>query len=138
MKRYFVDTSFWIALLDRRDPAHSQVTAFWQEMAKQPVRLTTSDYILDEAYTFLRRHVDLQAAIDLHDVVQASRLIEVAEVRAPIRTDAWATFVKYNDKVLSFTDCTSFVLMWRMGLLEALTLDADFAQVGFVQVPSAA
>lgn len=135
MRRYFVDTSFWIALFDRSDAAHDDVTAFWQELAGRPVRLTTSDYVLDEAYTFLRRHVGLQAAVDLHDAIQASRLIQVAEVRAPIRAAAWDTLVKYQDKVLSFTDCTSFVLMWRMGLTEALTLDADFAQVGFVQAP---
>ncbi len=135
MNRCFVDTSFWIALFDRDDPAHERVTAFWQELAKEPVRLITSDYVLDEAYTFLRRHVDLQAAIDLHDAVQASRLIDVLEVRAPVRAAAWDALVKYDDKVLSFTDCTSFVLMWRMGLSEALTLDADFAQVGFVQRP---
>ncbi|MBM3134442.1 MAG: PIN domain-containing protein [Chloroflexi bacterium] len=135
MRRYFVDTSFWIALFDRSDPAHDQATTFWQGLATKPLRLITSDYVLDEAYTFLRRHVGLQAAVDLHDAIQASRLIEVAEVRAPIRAAAWDTLVKYDDKVLSFTDCTSFALMWQMGLTEVLTLDADFAQVGFVQVP---
>jgi predicted nucleic acid-binding protein len=135
MRRYFVDTSFWIALFDRSDPSHDKVTTFWQGLAKKPLRLITSDYVLDEAYTFLRRHVGLQAAVDLHDVIQISRLIEVAEVRAPIRAAAWDTFVKYDDKVLSFTDCTSFVLMWQMGLTEVLTLDADFAQVGFAQMP---
>jgi len=135
MRRYFVDTSFWIALFDRSDPAHDRVTTFWQGLAKKPLRLITSDYVLDEAYTFLRRHVSLQAAVDLHDAIQTSRLIEVAEVRAPIRAAAWDTLVKYDDKVLSFTDCTSFALMWQMGLTEVLTLDADFAQVGFVQRP---
>ncbi len=135
MRRYFVDTSFWVALFDRSDHSHKQVTTFWQGLAKKPLRLITSDYVLDEAYTFLRRHVGLQAAIDLHDVIQTSRLIEVAEVRAPIRAAAWDTLVKYDDKVLSFTDCTSFALMWQMGLTEALTLDTDFAQVGFAQMP---
>ena len=137
MKRYFVDASFWIALFDRSDAAHDAVTAFWQDLARQPVRLTTSDYVLDEAYTFLRRHVSLEAAVDLHDVVQASRLLQVVEVNAVVRTAAWETLVKYDDKVLSFTDCTSFVLMWRMGLREALTLDGHFIQVGFVQLPAA-
>jgi uncharacterized protein len=137
MKRYFVDASFWIALFDRSDAAHDLVTAFWQNLAGQPVRLTTSDYVLDEAYTFLRRHVSLEAAVDLHDVIQASRLLQVAEVSAAIRTAAWDTLVKYDDKVLSFTDCTSFVLMWRMSLKEALTLDKHFAPVGFVQLPAA-
>jgi predicted nucleic acid-binding protein len=137
MKRYFVDASFWIALFDRSDAAHGTVTAFWQDLAGQPVRLSTSDYVLDEAYTFLRRHVGLEAAVDLHVVVQASRLLQVVEVSAPIRTAAWDTLVKYDDKVLSFTDCTSLVLMWRLGLKEALTLDGHFAQVGFVQLPAA-
>lgn len=135
MKRYFVDASFWIALFDRSDAAYDVTTAFWQEMASRPVRLTTSDYVLDEAYTFLRRHVGLQAAVDLHDVVHASRLLQVAEVSASIRAAAWDTLLKYDDKVLSFTDCTSFVLMWRAGLKEALTLDGHFAQVGFVRLP---
>ncbi len=135
MKRYFVDASFWIALFDRSDAAHDVTTAFWHEVANRPVRLTTSDYVLDEAYTFLRRHVGLQAAVDLHDVVHASRLLQVAEVSASIRVAAWDTLIKYDDKVLSFTDCTSFVLMWRAGLKEALTLDGHFVQVGFVQLP---
>jgi predicted nucleic acid-binding protein len=135
MKRYFVDSSFWIALFNRNDAGHDIATLFWQELAHQSVRFATSDYVLDEAYTFLRRHVGLQAAVELHDVIQASKLIQVAEVSAPIRVAAWNTLVKYDDKVLSFTDCTSFVLMWRAGLTEALTLDADFAQVGFIQHP---
>ena len=135
MRRGFVDTSFWIALFDRDDPAHERVTAFWQELAREPVRLMTSEFVLDEAYTFLRRHVDLHAAMDLHEAIQASRLIEVLEVRAPVLTAAWDTFIKYDDKVFSFTDCTSFVLMWRNDLTEALTLDTDFAQVGFVKLP---
>jgi predicted nucleic acid-binding protein len=135
MKRYFVDASFWIALFNRNDAFYDVATLFWQELAHQSVRFTTSDYVLDEAYTFLRRHVGLQAAVELHDVIQASKLIQVTEVSAPIRAAAWNTLVKYDDKVLSFTDCTSFVLMWRAGLTEALTLDADFDQVGFVQLP---
>jgi uncharacterized protein len=137
MKRYFVDASFWIALFDRSDAAHGVVTAFWQDLAGQPVRLSTSDYVLDEAYTFLRRHVGLDAAVDLHDVVQASRLLQVVDVSAPVRAAAWDALVKYDDKVLSFTDCTSFVLMWRLGMKEALTLDGHFAQVDFVQLPAA-
>ena len=32
----------------------------------------------------------------------------------------------------SFTDCTSFLLMKELGLREALTKDAHFAEAGFV------
>lgn len=135
MKRYFVDASFWIALFNRNDAFHELTVIFWQELAHQPARFVTSDYVLDEAYTFLRRRVGLQAAVDLHNAIQASKLIQVAEVSASIRGAAWDTLVKYDDKVLSFTDCTSFVLMWRAGLTDALAFDGDFAQVGFRQLP---
>ncbi len=39
-------------------------------------------------------------------------------------------------KTYSFADCTSFVLMRRLGITRAATLDADFAREGFEVLPS--
>ena len=50
-------------------------------------------------------------------------------------TYPWRLFLARRDKEYSFTDCTSFVLMRRLGLDAALALDADFAQEGFRTFP---
>ena len=45
-----------------------------------------------------------------------------------------AYFARYQDKVYSFVDCLSFVLMDRLGIREALTVDGDFTH-RFVALP---
>jgi predicted nucleic acid-binding protein len=48
---------------------------------------------------------------------------------------AWELFDARADKEYSFTDCTSFVLMRRLGISTALAADDDFVQEGFEVVP---
>ena len=36
--------------------------------------------------------------------------------------DAWRVFVSFNDKDWSFTDCTSYAVMQKLGITEALAL----------------
>src|SRR3989338_7867485 len=48
---------------------------------------------------------------------------------------AWALFERRPDKSYSFTDCTSFVLMRRERIGDAIALDEHFAQEGFTVAP---
>jgi predicted nucleic acid-binding protein len=135
VRRLFVDTAAWIALLDVSDERHQDAMRFWNEFKARPVRFITSDYVLDEAYTHLRLSLGLRAAVALHDFVQGSRAITVVEVGKGVCQDAWEVFVRYSDKEWSFTDCTSFALMRRLGLGEVFTFDDDFRQMGYVVQP---
>ncbi len=47
-------------------------------------------------------------------------------------TSDYILFKKYDDKDLSFTDCTSFALMKRLKVQTAFTFDGHFQQVGFM------
>lgn len=49
---------------------------------------------------------------------------------------AWRLFVERPDKRYSLTDCLSFVVMRRLKLNTALTLDRHFAQEGFEVLPT--
>lgn len=59
--------------------------------------------------------------------------IEYVIIDDVIEKEAWEVFKKYNrDKLWSFTDCTSYVLMKSMGIDMAFTFDErDFRQMGF-------
>ena len=48
---------------------------------------------------------------------------------------AWELFCKRPDHTYSFTDCTSFVIMRRLGIKTAAALDDDFASEGFESLP---
>ncbi len=132
----FVDTSAWVALLDVSDGYHARASAFWRSALEDGRRFLTSDFILDETYTLLRRRRrGLKMAVALHDLIDASEIIDEPEIDAELRALGWEIFVGYEDKVLSFTDCTSFALMRERKLIEAFTFDSDFERAGFIVLP---
>lgn len=47
---------------------------------------------------------------------------------------AWDVFRRYADKQWSFTDCTSKVVMEKLGIRKAFAFDRHFAQFGSVEV----
>ena len=132
----FVDASAWVALIDRADRVHPPARRFWRGLEGSRRRILTSTSVLDETYTLLRRRRKGRTmAMTLHDLLEASQVVEIAEVDASVRDDAWFLFVGPVDKILSFTDCTSFALMHHRKILEAFTFDGDFARTGFIALP---
>jgi len=132
----FVDTGAWVALFNRRDRDHSQASGYWSKVRDERRPILTTDYVLNETYTLIRRtRAGLQGAIEFHRLVTESRVIEITEIDADCRERAWDLFTRYDDKVLSFTDCTSFAFLHARGLSEVFTFDSDFAKVGFTERP---
>ncbi len=43
---------------------------------------------------------------------------------------AWDIFGRYRDKIFSYTDCTSFAVMQRLGIGAAIAIDEDFRSFG--------
>ena len=64
-------------------------------------------------------------------------VVEGAEHREPQRAPLAARLAA-GHRSLSLVDCTSFEIMRRHGLGEALTLDRDFARQGFRVTPAPA
>ncbi len=48
---------------------------------------------------------------------------------------AWVLWLARPDKTYSFTDCTSFVVMRRLGLQSVIAVDTDFQREGFLLPP---
>ena len=57
-------------------------------------------------------------------------------VRAQDEDRAKAILFRYDDKDFSFADVISFVVMERLGITHAFTLDEHFAQYRFIVLTS--
>jgi hypothetical protein len=132
MERAFVDTGAWYAYINAKDPDHFKVREILESFNG---RLVTSSYIFDEIVTLVLGRLGHQRAVKVGEVLLSPRAVEMVRIRAVDEQSAWQLFQERSDKMYSFTDCTSFVLMRRLNLTKALTLDEHFAQEGFEVVP---
>jgi hypothetical protein len=132
MHAVFVDTSAWYALAADKDVNHSLARNF---LAESNI-LVTTNFIIDETITLTRVRVGYKSALWMGNRLWSGQLAAIISVTRDDEQSAWQLFKQYNDKRFSFTDCTSFAVMSRLGLADAFTFDADFIQTGqFRRVP---
>jgi predicted nucleic acid-binding protein len=127
----FVDTSFWVAYRYRRDAHHRDAVALWSDRSHP---LTTTDLVVGETWTFLRRKAGHPEAVGFLDAVEASPRLSVIEVDPAAKAAAWSWLRRHDERDYSFLDGTSFQVMRRLRMTEALAFDGDFAAAGFIEV----
>ncbi|MDI6786680.1 MAG: PIN domain-containing protein [bacterium] len=137
MKKVFIDTSAWVAINSKDDQYHNEDCLINQKLIIEGYRYITTNFVLDETYTFMRYEVSHKKAVEFgHEVVklEKSRKVEVVPVSKEIEKSAWEIFEWYDDKDFSFTDCTSFMIMEQLGVTEVFTFDHHFEQYKFTQI----
>ncbi len=128
MKPVFAGTGFFLALINPRDQ-YDGTASDWNSRLSVPL-ITTAWVPLEFA-----------------NAISASRSRNrFGQVTAKLRSEPDATiiapqpelfdhgsqlYISRLDKEWSLTDCISFVVMEREGLLDALTADRHFEQAGF-------
>lgn len=127
----FVDTAGFFALWDASDTHHAEAVALQAKLRSRRRRLVTSDYVLDETITLLRYRHSHAAAVDFLSTIRNSRAIRINWIGSEIFDAAGSLFAERPDKEWSFTDCSSFVAMRRLHILDAFTTDHHFKQAGF-------
>ena len=127
----FADTSFWVGLQIARDSRHSDAATVWNEN-RQPVRTSTA--ILGETWTLLNRRAGHTAAVAFIDAIERSGTVSVVGIDDEVDRRAWTWLRAHDERTYSYVDATSFELLRRDRLTEALAFDGDFSAVGFVEV----
>jgi len=128
----FVDTSAWLAISDVRDGNHTRAREVQRDLVTGKAgRLITTDYILDETLTLMRKRTGLDGARRFLAGLETSRSVQVIWVGQEQFQSAKAAFLDQGTRSWSFTDCTSFVTMRELGITTAFAFDADFEQAGF-------
>jgi uncharacterized protein len=127
----FVDSSFWIGLQIRDDQHHRDARRLWIA-EREP--LVTTNHVVGESWTFLRRRYGHDVARDFVDTIVRSSRITIERVDEETEREAWTWLRRHDERVYSFVDATSFAMMRKLGLLDALAFDGDFSAAGFVEV----
>jgi predicted nucleic acid-binding protein len=137
VKSTFVDTSAFVALVDRKKRNHRSAKRALDALAKARTPLITSAFVADEVITLVRMRLSHAIAVQTGEALLRSQWCRLLEVDDAIRESAWSIFVRYDDQSFSFTDCTSFALMRALDAREAFTFDrSDFAAAGFTVIPT--
>jgi uncharacterized protein len=133
MRRVFVDTGGFVALLVAEDQMHGRAAELFSTASRERWLLVTTNVVVIETYSVLlaRARDGRRAAISFLDAVRASSAALAVE---PIRADDEATaetLVRtHADKTYSLCDAISFVVMGRLGITEAIAFDRHFREYG--------
>ena len=122
MSPVFVDTSIWYAAADDGDASNETARGLLTERAGS---LVTSDLVLAELWNLVNARIGHGIA----NRVVAAVVGGIARVECTTGADleaAEAVAAAFDDQSFSLTDRTSWALMERLAIMDALALDADF------------
>ena len=132
----FIDTSAWLAMSDSRDGNHRAALTLHRDLVGgHSGRLVTTDYVLDETLTLIRKRSGPEVVRVFVSGLTESRSVLQIWVTPEHYREAQAVFLDQGKRAWSFTDCTSFVVMRELGILSAFCFDHDFREAGFETRP---
>jgi uncharacterized protein len=132
MRRFFVDTFYWIALFSARDRWHGRVMAF-DDTLDATDQLYATDEVLTALLTYYSTatpRLRTRAARYVQTLLDTPGLTVIPQSRTGF-LQALTLYLTRPDKHYSLTDCGSMQVMRREGLTDVLTNDRHFTQEGF-------
>ena len=127
--RFFLDTAFVQALLNRNDQYHRIAKSRLNELRTAKEVWTTEAILIEigNALSVAQR----AAAVRFITQCYATPNIHVAPVDTGLLNRALGLYGERTDKEWGLTDCISFVVMSDHSLTDAMTTDRHFIQAGF-------
>lgn len=129
MKRLFVDTFYYLALLNVKDSDHERAAAFSDSTN---VPLITTAWVLTELADGLCHPTRRGRCTRFLNAVQQDPQTSIVPPSSELFDAGVELYEARSDKDWSLTDCISFVVMEQHQMNEALTADHHFEQAGFV------
>ena len=136
--RLFLDSGAFIARALKGDQYHAAAIGVFDGISKgrYPFRLLfTSSYVVDETVTFLLYEAGARVAVSVLDLIRSSPSLRVLHVSEEVEGKADAAFRRYASSRVSYTDCTTQILMQREGIDTAFSFDRDLETLGFRRIP---
>ena len=126
MTEVFVDSFYWLALLDPRDPYHQKAN-----QVPRPARMVTTQAVQLEVMNALSPVRLRGLAVLFWRETTSDPALVVVPLDNDLLQRGVALYENRPDKSWSLTDCLSFRVMEDRGITDALTGDHHFEQAGF-------
>jgi len=129
MRRVFVDTGGFYAFTDADDEFHEKACTLFQKASAESWILTTTNYVVAETHALILCRLGRKIALDyLQGIFTGSTSVE--RVTEEDENETLQLLIAHDDKDYSFCDATSFLIMERLKILEAIAFDDHFRQYG--------
>lgn len=128
MTRTFVDTFYYLALLNEADAAHGRAVAASETRRG---RFVTTAWVLTEVADALCVPPNRSAFTGLLAALRDDPFTKIVAADDNLFGLGVDLYARRPDKAWSLTDCISFVVMADRELTDALTGDRHFEQAGF-------
>ena len=136
--KLFLDSGALIARAIRNDRYHREATETFTEISQRrlPYRFQyTSNYVVDEVATFVLYEAGSRLATETLRRIRASPSLRVLHVTEEVESLADRVFERFASSRVSYTNCTTKVLMDRESIDTAFTFDRDLETLGFRRIP---
>lgn len=124
----FADTSFYVALFNERDDAHTKARSY---VVQPDLSVITTAWVLIELANYLANTPNRGLFAPFVTDLQRNPDISIVPPDGGLFERGIRLYDERADKSWSLTDCISFLVMQQHGLKEALTTDHHFEQAGF-------
>lgn len=129
----FVDTSAFLAVLNREDRFHPTASKQWRQLVHGEEQLICNNYVLVETIALLQGRFGLEAVQALEE--NALRLVATYWLNEADHREALTMMLAANRRQLSLVDCSAMVTMRSLGIKRIFTFDTDFDDYRFERLP---
>lgn len=128
MNPIFVDTFYFLALLNQDDAAHRKALTLSEKLTDP---IITTAWVLTEVGDALAAPNLRSVFVELTEALREDRNTTIVPPTQALFDKGLDLYASRADKDWTLTDCISFVVMQERGLTKALTGDRHFEQAGF-------
>jgi len=129
----FIDTSAFLAILDKDDERHHLAAEVWRNILMSTETLVTTNYVLVETCALVQHRLGMPAVkVFQEDIIP---VLTIQWIDHASHQTAAGIMLTSKRKKLSLVDCVSFETMRRLGIKTSYTLDRHFKEQGFKCLP---
>lgn len=128
----FVDTSAFLALLNKEELHNQTAWEIWQQLSTKKAEVTTTNYVVVESTALIQNRLGLEAVRDFQKLFVP--LIRVTWVDEALHNMGLSFMLAVNRRQLSLVDCVSFAAMRELSITHYFAFDEHFYEQGFTEI----